>query len=119
MSSFLLADKGVEDALLATAKRGVRVYVLLASEARLGKEESEGEFDKKVLELHKQMLTRLGGHVLFRSAPHFHAKVVVVDPEKSPAGILLTAVASARALRGAVCRRRRWLRRGAGQSAPG
>lgn len=98
VSSFLLADKGIEDALLATAKRGVRVYVLLASEARLGKEESEGEFDKKVLELHKEMLTRLGGYVLFRSAPHFHAKVVLVDPETRPAGILLTANLTTEAL---------------------
>lgn len=98
VSSFLLADKGIEDTLLATAKRGVRVYVLLASEARLGKEESEGEFDKKVLELHKEMLTRLGGHVLFRSAPHFHAKVVVVDPETCPAGMLLTANLTTEAL---------------------
>jgi cardiolipin synthase len=98
VSSFLLADKGIEDALHATAKRGVRVYVLLASEARLGKEESEGEFDKKVLELHKEMLTRLGGHVLFRSAPHFHAKVVVVDPETRPAGMLLTANLTTEAL---------------------
>jgi cardiolipin synthase len=98
VSSFLLADKGIEDALLATAKRGVRVYVLLASEARLGKEDREGEFDKKVLELHKEMLARLGGHVLFRSAPHFHAKVVLVDPETRPAGILLTANLTTEAL---------------------
>ncbi len=98
VSSFLLADKGIEDALLATAKRGVRVYILLASEARLGREESEGEFDKKVIELHKQMLTRLGGHVHFRSAPHFHAKVVLVDPETRPAGILLTANLTTEAL---------------------
>lgn len=98
MSSFLLADKGIEDALLATAMRGVRVYALLASEARLGKEESEGEFDKKVLELHKAMLTRLGGYVLLRSAPHFHAKVVLVDPESRPAGILLTANLTSEAL---------------------
>jgi cardiolipin synthase len=98
VSSFLLADKGIEDALLATSKRGVRVYVLLASEARLGKEESEGEFDKKVLALHKEMLARLGGHVLFRSAQHFHAKVVLVDPKTRPAGILLTANLTTEAL---------------------
>lgn len=98
MSSFLLADKGVEDAILEAAKRGVRVYVLLASEARLGREEGEGEFDKRVLDQHKAMLTRLGGHALFRSAPHFHAKVVVVDPETRPAGILLTANLTTEAL---------------------
>ncbi|MCB8748927.1 phospholipase D-like domain-containing protein [Rhodoferax sp. U2-2l] len=98
MCSFLLADKGVEDAILDAAKRGVRVYVLLASEARLGREEGEGEFDKRVLDQHKAMLARLGGHALFRSAPHFHAKVVVVDPETRPAGLLLTANLTTEAL---------------------
>lgn len=98
VSSFLLADKEVEDAILGTAGRGVRVYVLLASEARLGREESEGEFDKRVIEQHKAMLTRLGGHVLFRSAPHFHAKVVVIDPDTRPTGILLTANLTSEAL---------------------
>lgn len=98
MSSFLLADKGVEDAIHQAAARGVRVYILLASEARLGREEGEGEFDKRVLEQHKAMLTRLGGHALFRSAPHFHAKVIVIDPETQPAGMLLTANLTSEAL---------------------
>ncbi len=97
-SSFLLADTAVEDAIHQAAARGVRVYVLLASEARLGREEGEGEFDKRVLEQHKAMLTRLGGHALFRSAPHFHAKVVVIDPETRPAGMLLTANLTTEAL---------------------
>ncbi len=91
LASFLFADQEIEDALLTAAKRGVRVYVLVASEARLGSEEGEGEFDKKVLAQHKEMLSRLGGYVLFRSAPHFHAKVVLIDPETRPAGMLLTA----------------------------
>lgn len=98
VSSFLLADKGIEDALHQAATRGVRVYVLLASEARLGREEGEGEFDKRVLEQHKAMLTRLGGYVLFRSAPHFHAKVVVIDPYSQPRGMLLTANLTTEAL---------------------
>lgn len=91
VSSFLLADEAVEDALLDAARRGVRGYVLLASEARLEREPGDGEFDKMVLEQHEAMLARLGGHVLFRSAPHFHTKVVVVDPDTAPAGMLLTA----------------------------
>ena len=91
LSSFLLADKGVEDAIFEAAKRGVRVYILIASEARLGREDGEGEFDKRVLAQHKAMLERLGGYALFRSASHFHAKVVIADPDTRPAGILLTA----------------------------
>lgn len=98
MSSFLLADKGIEDAIHQAAVRGVRIYVLLASEARLGREAGEGEFDKRVLEQHKAMLTRLGGHALFRSAPHFHAKVVVIDTETRPSGLLLTSNLTSEAL---------------------
>lgn len=91
VSSYLLADEGLEDALLDAANRGVRVYVLLASEARLGREPGEGEFDQKVLAGHKAMLQRLGGHVLFRTAGHFHAKLLLIDPDSAPAGLLLTA----------------------------
>lgn len=98
MSSFLLADKDVEDAIHQAAMRGVRVYILLASEARLGREEGEGEFERRVLEQHKAMLVRLGGYALFRSAPHFHAKVVVIDPATRPAGLLLTANLTSEAL---------------------
>ena len=88
--SFLFADRDIEDALLRAFGRGVRVYVLIASEARLGREEPDGEFDKRVLDEHKSMLNRLAGYVLFRSAAHFHAKAVVIDPEHSPQGVLLT-----------------------------
>jgi cardiolipin synthase A/B len=91
VASFLLADRACERAIREAADRGVRVYVLLASEARLGREAGDGEFDQRVLGEHKEMLLRLAGHVLIRSAPHFHAKVVVIDPDTSPEGILLTA----------------------------
>ena len=91
VSSFLLADREVEDAILEAAQRGVRVYVLLASEARLDHEPGDGEFEQRVLAEHKTVLQRLGGYVLIRSAPHFHAKLVLVDACDRPAGLLLTA----------------------------
>lgn len=98
-SSFLLADREVEDAILAAARRGVRVYVMLASEARLDSEPGDGEFQQRVLAEHKEMLSRLVGWVLIRSAPHFHAKLVLVDSETNPAGLLLTANLTREALR--------------------
>jgi len=98
VSSFLLADEEIETAMLQAAKRGVRVYVLLASETRLGREENDGEFEQRVLATHKATLNRLGGYVLFRSARHFHAKFVLVDPHQHPAGILLTANLTSAAL---------------------
>ena len=99
VSSFLLADCEVEAAILQAAKRGVRVYVLLASEARLDAESGDGEFERRMLDEHKGMLGRLGGYVLIRSAPHFHAKLVLVDPDANPVGMLLTANLTREALR--------------------
>lgn len=89
--SFLIADSELEAAINATAERGVRVYVMLASEARLGREPDQGEFDKITHEHHKAMLKTLGKSVLFRTAEHFHAKAVLIDPYTKPAGVLLTA----------------------------
>jgi len=90
--SFLLADQEIEDAIIDSAKRGVRIYLMLASETRLDKEPGEDHFSQKVLAQHKSMLKRLGGKVLIRSAPHFHAKVILADPYTVDAkGFLLTA----------------------------
>ena len=99
VSSFLLADRDVEAAILEAAKNGVRVYVMIASEARLEREPGDGEFERRVFDEHRDMLRRLGGYVLFRSAPNFHAKLVLVDPGERPAGVLLTANLTREALR--------------------
>ena len=100
LSSFLLADEEIEKALLevASGNRGVRVYVLNAAEARLEKEPREdSEFERKTYEAHKALLNRLAGHVLFRTARSFHAKVVLVDPPAGE-GYLLTANLTSEAL---------------------
>ena len=92
LSSFLLADRDIEDAILAAAGRKVRVYILLASEARLDIEDKDGEFEQAMRDQHREMLLRLGGYALFRSAPHFHAKFVLADPGGGDGdGLLLTA----------------------------
>jgi cardiolipin synthase len=91
--SFLMADEALENALMNAAERGVRVYVLLAAENRLEKEPAaDAEFDQKTLAQHKRMLNRFAGKVLVRSAPNFHAKLVLVDTQiHNPKGFLLTA----------------------------
>jgi cardiolipin synthase len=99
-SSFLLADAEVERSLLDAARRGVRVYLLLATETRLTREPSDddSEFDRKVLADHLAMLKRLAGWTLIRSAPEFHAKVVLADPTSRGTGVLLTANLTTEAL---------------------
>ena len=96
-ASFLFASEVVEHALLSAAERGVRVYLLTASEERLAKV-AGNQFDKDRLREHRKLLNRLAGRVLVRSAPGFHAKALLVDPTTNPAGFLLTANLDDRAL---------------------
>lgn len=94
LSSFLLADAGVEKAILRAAARGVHVYLMFKS--RLD-EDPERDFDREVVEYHKAMLNRLAGRTLIRCA-NYHAKVLVADPDDNPSGFLLTANVTSKAL---------------------
>ncbi|SIT04703.1 phospholipase D-like domain-containing protein [Insolitispirillum peregrinum] len=92
--AFLFADKQLSDALLRAADRGVRVYLLTASEQRIGKHlQDDQDFDRRMADEHKQLLDRLAGKVLVRSAEHLHAKFLLIDsPRPSVAtGFVSTA----------------------------
>lgn len=87
LSSFLLADDALAQAMIQAAGRGVRVYVLTASEQRIGKALREDEvFEQRMVEQHKKLLENLAGKVLLRSAEHIHAKFLVVDPQLKRGG---------------------------------
>lgn len=97
VSSFLLSDQPIAEALLSATRRGVRAYVLLAAE-RVKKEPKQDEdFDQRMYAAEKKLLGDLAGHALVRSAGFFHAKVVLVD---APAGdgFVLTANLTTEAL---------------------
>lgn len=82
LSSFLLADARLAEAMLRAAKRGVRVYAVTASEQRIGKVVRDDEtFEQLMSDQHKKLLESLAGKVLLRSAEHIHAKFLVVDPQ--------------------------------------
>ncbi|WP_417783835.1 phospholipase D-like domain-containing protein [Terasakiella pusilla] len=92
--AFLLADKELAAALLRAAERKVRVYILTASEQRIGKFlHEDDDFNQRMANEHKQLLDQFAGKILVRSAEHFHAKFLAVDhinPAKS-SGFLSTA----------------------------
>lgn len=68
--------------MIQAAERGVRVYVLTASEQRIGKVLSEDEvFEQRMVMQHKKLLESLADKVLLRSAEHIHAKFLVIDPQ--------------------------------------
>lgn len=93
VASFLLSHERLAKAMLGASERGVRVYVLTASEARLASAPRDDDaFTARMIEEHKALLDRLGGKVVLRSAAHFHAKLLVVDPHgPSPRGWICTA----------------------------
>lgn len=91
--SFLLQDTEIIQAALGLAGN-VRIYIITASENRL----NEANFRKEGLEEerikdHIKLLEKLKHRCLIRTASHFHAKFVLVDP-KNPThrkGFLSTA----------------------------
>lgn len=90
--SFLLSSEKIGAALERAAGRGVRVYVMTASEQLLDKNDLRlTDFDRRVRTRHLQLLDRLSSVALVRTSPHFHAKAIVVDPLSAPAGMLSTA----------------------------
>lgn len=80
--SFLFAEPTLAKAMIAAADRGVRVYVLTASEQRIGRVVREDDaFEQRMVEDHKRLLETLANKVRLRSAEHIHAKFLVVDPK--------------------------------------
>lgn len=100
LCTFLFALPCLDEALRRAAQRGVRVYVLTASGNRLDAElRVDDEFGAKTRREHAALLDRLAGRVLVRSADHFHAKFVLVDPHTAPRGLLFTCNLTREAIR--------------------
>lgn len=93
VASFLLADEQLAEAMLRAVARKVRVYALTASENRVSAAVREDDlFAVNMAKEHKQLLDRLAGRVLVRTAEHLHAKFLIADPNgRMPRGYLSTA----------------------------
>jgi cardiolipin synthase len=98
--SFLIADENIVKTLLRAYDRGVRVYLLTASETQLLKEpRTDSEFDAERLQDHIKTLRQMAGRILVRTGEHFHSKYVLADPNGTDAkGFLLTANLTSEAL---------------------
>ena len=91
--SFLLEKTKITEAILKVVENSVRVYIITASENQLDKiYDLENELaDERVVE-HKNLLKILRKKCLIRTAPHFHAKYVLIDPkQKARVGFISSA----------------------------
>lgn len=102
ISTFLIQKSGLTDALLRAAERDVRVFLLTAQKDDLMKASDElSEWETMLIEEHKDILDLFAGNVLVRTAPHFHAKFILVDPKSQyPKGLMMTCNATVDAMRG-------------------
>jgi len=100
VSSFLMNERSLIEAMLNASTRGVRVY-LLTSELRI-EDDLEDEISQKFREEHLKLLDEIAGKLLVRTAGHFHAKFIIIDPsdENNAIGFLLTANLNHKALLG-------------------
>lgn len=91
LASFVIGNTEVQNALLNAAGRGVRVYLLTASENYLDKkiltQKDENDVDR-----HIEFLKTMQGKALIRSSRDFHLKCVLIDPkdEQNKNGFLMT-----------------------------
>ncbi|HJJ54841.1 MAG TPA: phospholipase D-like domain-containing protein, partial [Methanocorpusculum sp.] len=103
LSSYLLQDGPLVDALLERASAGVFVAVLTAASEDLETlaDDELSLFDQRVLEDHGRMLDRMAGHILVRTSRAYHAKFLLVDPQSVHAfGVLQTCNMTLDALTG-------------------
>ncbi len=94
LCSFILSDTRIIKSIINASERGVRCYLLFSTDAQLEKEykDEQSDFDKKTLEEHKMMLSKLTGKVLARTSEHLHAKFLLIDPTtENKKGFLSTA----------------------------
>ena len=102
VSSFLIQKSEFTDALIESATRGIKIFLLTARESELSKAKddlSESEFEK--IQEHKELLDLFAGNILVRTSDLFHAKYCLVDPLHTDAfGIMMTCNATIDAMRG-------------------
>lgn len=102
LSSFLIQRGDLTNALLAAAKRGLKVVLLTATKEDLKAAPEEliaGEQEK--IEEHKELLDSFAGHVLIRTCGGFHAKYGIIDPHSpAPFGWMMTCNATVAPMKG-------------------
>ena len=93
ISSYLIQNGPLIDAVLKKADDGVFVALLTASSEDLESRTDDelSAFEQSVLDEHAALLDRIAGRILVRTSPQYHAKFLAIDPASETAcGTLMT-----------------------------
>jgi len=82
LQSFLFQDSAIIDSLLKAVQRNVKVFVLSSAEARL-KDRIEEETDFIKANYIQLIDKKFRNHFVHRTAENFHAKYILIDPQRT------------------------------------
>ncbi len=92
IGSFLIGSEAVVAEIERAWQRGVRTYVLSASQEQLKTtRRALTDDDRHAVSEHQELLDRLARSAMVRSAEGFHAKFALADPATGGPGLVLTA----------------------------
>ena len=81
LSTYIFSEPEIKQSLLKACNRGVRIYMLTASNKHLKNLPNEGdEFNTRMFEEMKKLFFEMQGKVKIRTAENFHTKLLLVDP---------------------------------------
>ena len=103
LASYIFSEPEIKEHLLNASKRGVRVYMLTASNKHLKNQPDEDDdFNKRMYAEMDNLFTDLQGKIKIRTSENFHTKFLLVDPlnPENCKGYLLTANFDTKGLKG-------------------
>ena len=103
LASYIFSEPEIKEHLLNASKRGVRVYLLTASNKHLKNQPDEDDdFNKRMYNEMDKLFKELQGKIKIRTSENFHTKFLLVDPlnPEIRKGYLLTANFDTKGLKG-------------------
>jgi cardiolipin synthase len=103
ITSYIFNEPDIKKCLLNASKRGVRVYMLTASNKHLKNQPDEDDdFNKKMYIEMDKLFKELQGKIKIRTSENFHTKFLLIDPLNSELrqGYLLTSNFDTKGIKG-------------------
>jgi len=108
LSSYIFSEPEIKEALLKASNKGIRVYMITASNKHLSTlPEENDDFNSKMYEEMRILFRDMQGKVKIRTSGNFHTKFILIDPrsKSNSSGFLLTSNLDTKGLKGRVIRK--------------
>lgn len=92
ISSFLIQQNNLTDAIFRAARKGVQIYLITSLREELSTPDNDlSDEEREHLQDHLDFLKQAKNTILIRLSDSFHAKYILIDPKSAhPQGMLMT-----------------------------